>query len=54
MSSDADGQGTAMDDLPQPAGYLAGILERLKNCGPAPVRSKAGNDSAAETDIGQV
>jgi hypothetical protein len=53
MNPDAGGQSPSMDDLPQPAGYLAGILERLKNCGPAPVRSRAGTDCADEADSGQ-
>ena len=38
MERDKVEQRNVWDEAPQPVGYLAGILERLKNLGPPPPR----------------
>jgi hypothetical protein len=49
MNPDAGRQSLSIDDLPEPVGYLAAILERLKTLGPPPARP----GSSAPDDSGQ-
>ncbi len=49
MERDKAGQGHPSDVAHEPVGYLAGILERLKNLGPPPPRSSRTLSPGGET-----
>ena len=49
MEQEEAGQAQAGDVTPQPVGYLAGILERVKNLGPPPPRQRRGMSPGGET-----
>ena len=42
MEPEIDKQRASWDEVPEPVGYLAGILERLKTLGPPPPRANRG------------